>query len=147
MNPKGFHCMQALHHGSCLCGAIRYQLFNEPQALSHCHCTQCQKAHGAAFASYASVPRTALSIVSGLESLKGYQSSPGVTRQFCAHCGSSLFWHDAGGQFADWISLAVATLDTPWAPGKSRHVWLDSRPAWSDKAVVPPLEDTPHDPQ
>lgn len=123
--------MPPTHQGSCLCGTIHYQVFAPLKALSHCHCQQCQKGHGAAFASYASVLRSDLQIDRGEEQLSTYHSSPNVTRQFCAHCGSTLFWSNTDGQFADWISVAVATLDTPYEADKARHVWLESRPGWS----------------
>lgn len=44
--------------GSCLCGAVRYQVDGPPKRVAHCHCTLCQKHHGAAFGSYAAyLPR------------------------------------------------------------------------------------------
>lgn len=122
--------MSPLHQGSCLCTAIHYQVSAPLKALSHCHCKQCQKGHGAAFASYASVTRSALLIDRGEDLLATYHSSPSVARQFCSQCGSTLFWSDSGGQFADWISIAVATLDTPLEAGKAKHLWLESRPLW-----------------
>lgn len=122
--------MQTIHQGSCLCGAIHYQVSAPLKALSHCHCKQCQKGHGAAFASYASVRRSNLQIDKGEHLLAGYQSSATVSRQFCSQCGSTLFWSDSGGQFADWISIAVATLDTPYEADNARQLWLESRPRW-----------------
>ncbi|HCA63195.1 MAG TPA: GFA family protein, partial [Pseudomonas sp.] len=43
------------HTGSCLCGVVRYRIDAPIDALTHCHCKMCRKAHGAAFATYASV--------------------------------------------------------------------------------------------
>ena len=53
--------------GSCLCGAIAYELRSSPKAVSHCHCRICQKAHGAAFATYGSVPAKDLVFTQGQE--------------------------------------------------------------------------------
>ncbi|MDP2822502.1 MAG: hypothetical protein Q8O52_07460 [Sulfuritalea sp.] len=36
--------------GSCLCGGIRYQYDGEIEEISICHCSQCRKAQGSAFA-------------------------------------------------------------------------------------------------
>ncbi|MCJ1886625.1 GFA family protein [Pseudomonas sp. LA21] len=116
--------------GSCLCGTIRYELLSPPRALSHCHCSQCRKGHGAAFASYASVPRSDLRILSGAEALKYYASSESVLRQFCSHCGSSLFWSKNQGEFSDWISIALGTLDTAFTPHKQKHVQVASTVPW-----------------
>ena len=40
------------YHGSCHCGAVRYEITTPITYASNCHCGQCRKAHGAAFASY-----------------------------------------------------------------------------------------------
>ena len=41
--------------GSCLCGGIRYEIDGRLHDTQNCHCRMCQKAHGAAFATYAAV--------------------------------------------------------------------------------------------
>ncbi|MDU9391866.1 GFA family protein [Pseudomonas sp. zfem002] len=119
-----------IYQGSCLCAAVRYELLGEPKAVSHCHCGQCRKGHGAAFASYGSVPRSDLRIVAGADQLKAFASSPIVLREFCGRCGSSLFWSRASGEHADWVSVALATLDTPFVPRKEKHIHVDSRLPW-----------------
>ncbi|SDK47080.1 Uncharacterized conserved protein [Pseudomonas libanensis] len=122
--------MSEVYQGSCLCAAVSYELSTTPKAVSHCHCRQCRKSHGAAFASYGSVPRKALRILFGANSIKTYTSSETVLREFCAHCGSTLFWSRSQGEFADWVSIALGTLDTPFMPGKQKHVHVDSAVHW-----------------
>ncbi|BDR08005.1 GFA family protein [Comamonas thiooxydans] len=108
--------------------------------MTHCHCGQCRKSHGSAFASYGAVPRKDLCIVSGQSDIKSYASSASVHRQFCQHCGSSLFWSRQAGDWADWICIALGTLDSPFTASQQKHVRLDSRPLWSDFAsgCMPP---------
>lgn len=64
------------HHGSCLCGAVSFRLLSEPKAATHCHCRMCQKQHGAAFATYASVPKSDLEYLSGQALLTAYKYTP-----------------------------------------------------------------------
>lgn len=45
--------------GSCLCGAVAYEVEAELSAIAHCHCETCRKAHGAAFSSIGAVPKAA----------------------------------------------------------------------------------------
>ena len=118
------------YQGSCLCAAISYLLLTTPKAVSHCHCSQCRKGHGAAFASYGSVPRSMLRILRGATSIKTYASSPTVVREFCVECGSTLFWSRSEGEFADWVSIALGTLDTPFLPKKQKHLHVDSAAPW-----------------
>ena len=47
-----------MHSGSCLCGAIRYEIRGELGPIVLCHCAQCRKAQGSAFASNAAVKAT-----------------------------------------------------------------------------------------
>ncbi|MNM50431.1 glutathione-dependent formaldehyde-activating enzyme [compost metagenome] len=122
--------MTETFQGSCLCAAVTYELLTPPKAVSHCHCSQCRKGHGAAFASYGSVPRSMLRILRGANSIKAFASSPTVVREFCAECGSTLFWSRLEGKFADWISIALGTLDTPFLPRKQKHVHVDCAAPW-----------------
>ncbi|MFJ2694566.1 GFA family protein [Pseudomonas sp. NPDC087336] len=122
--------MTEVYQGSCLCTAIRYELLTTPKAVSHCYCGQCRKGHGAAFASYGSVPRSALRILNGAGHITRYSSSESVLREFCARCGSTLFWSRSQGEFTDWVSIALGTLDSPFTPQKQKHVHVDSRVYW-----------------
>lgn len=120
-----------LYHGSCLCGAIHYEARAEIKAASHCHCSMCRKAHGAAFGSYGSVPMGSFAFTRGADLAKRRESSPGVTRSFCPECGSPLTWHSEHGDAAAWMSFSLGTLDTPFTPTKAlRSIHADSVPAW-----------------
>jgi hypothetical protein len=122
--------MTGTFQGSCLCHIVRYEIKSRPKALSHCHCSQCRKGHGAAFASYASVPRADLHLIQGAEHITAYRSSESVLRQFCSQCGSSLFWSKSQGEYADWISIALGTLDTSFLSEKQRHIEVASKASW-----------------
>lgn len=116
--------------GSCLCGAVKYETLTPPKAVSHCHCQQCRKSHGAAFASYGSVPRSDLRICTGMAHISAFRSSESVVRQFCSRCGASLFWSRDHGEYSDWISIALGTLDSAFASPKQKHIHLESKAPW-----------------
>lgn len=122
--------MAPVYQGSCLCGQVRYEARAEIKSVSHCHCSMCRKAHGAAFASYGAVPVAHFSITQGAERLACYESSPGVARRFCALCGSTLTWHRRTGEFSGWICLSLGTLDTPFVPAKQQHVHAECAVPW-----------------
>jgi hypothetical protein len=42
--------------GTCLCGDVAFEMTGPIEPLVHCHCSMCRKHHGAAFASFVSVP-------------------------------------------------------------------------------------------
>lgn len=77
-------------HGSCLCGAVRFQLDGTPQFINHCHCSMCRKAHGAAFGSFLHADSSGFRWLSGEAKVQNYESSPGNMRAFCKTCGSNV---------------------------------------------------------
>ncbi|MFC4622649.1 GFA family protein [Comamonas nitrativorans] len=89
----------------------------------------CQKQHGAAFATYASVPRADLEYLSGQELLTSYRSSGSVIRKFCSVCGSNIEW-SGSADFPDWVSIAVALIDTRFQPKSIQNIHLDSKACW-----------------
>jgi hypothetical protein len=126
---QGRHMGEPLHRGSCLCKGIQYELSSELRATTHCHCSACRKAHGAAFATHGSVPRTDLRLITGKDLLKEYKSSARITRSFCSQCGSQLFWHQSG-EYEDWVAISLGTLDTAFEPRKQRHIFVGSKAGW-----------------
>jgi hypothetical protein len=121
------HMTETSHQGSCLCGGIRYQLSSELRGTTHCHCSMCRKAHGAAFATHGGVPKSDLRLLAGAELLREYRSSPTIARSFCSQCGSQLFWQKSG---EDWVAVSLGTLDTPFEPHKQRHIHVRSKAPW-----------------
>jgi hypothetical protein len=75
-------------HGHCLCGTVQYSVSGEPNWTSHCHCSSCRRNSGAAVATFVSFPLSGFTLTKG--QLTDYESSPGVTRSFCAKCGSPM---------------------------------------------------------
>jgi hypothetical protein len=117
-----------MYTGSCLCGAVRYEIRGQVDRTSKCWCKMCQKQHGAAFGPYANVAADALHWVGGADALTRYASSPGVERTFCKVCGSNLTWQmDA---HRDRIAVTLGTFDTPYDGQVTHDLHLDSKPGW-----------------
>jgi hypothetical protein len=64
-----------------------------------------------------------------------------ATGTFCAQCGSTLFWSRSQGEFSDWVSIALGTLDTPFTPQEQKHVYIASRVHWYTPASSSPRID------
>jgi hypothetical protein len=110
----------ATRHGSCNCGAVKFVLASAPTEATACHCTMCRKQSGHYFAS-ANLPKSAVEIVAGAESITWYRSSEKVRRGFCAKCGCWLFWEPV---FRDWTSVALGSLDGPTGVKLERHIFV-----------------------
>lgn len=118
-----------MYKGSCLCGAVTFELSAEPKAVSHCYCKMCQKQHGAAFATYASIPKNKFSYLSGQKNLTIYNSSGNIIRKFCCLCGSNIEW-SGSKKYPEWVSIAVATFDTPFSPVAIKEIHTVSKACW-----------------
>jgi hypothetical protein len=116
--------------GSCLCGAVRYEIAGTPVRLTHCHCGQCRKGHGAAFATYARIAAGDLRWVAGEGQVRRYRSSPPVERSFCGICGSNLTFVSDEMPGVAWVAAGGFDDDPGVRP--SRHIYVDSKAPWFD---------------
>lgn len=99
--------------GGCACGAIRYACMAEPLLALNCHCRDCQRASGTAFAAILRVPAAAFTMTKGepkFFTVTGDSGNP-VSRGFCSECGSPLFSRLSG--LSDVVGLRVGSLDDP----------------------------------
>ena len=77
--------------GGCLCGAVRYTAEADGMAATVCHCRDCQKFTGTAFATLLMVPKTSFAVTGPVKTHTGVGGSGlPVLRHFCSECGSSL---------------------------------------------------------
>jgi hypothetical protein len=116
-----------MHKGSCLCGAVTFELSGELHPPDGCHCTQCRKHSGHYFVS-TDVPRTALT-VQGEDKVTWYRSSEKVRRGFCSVCGSSLFWDPI---HRDFIAIAMGAFDGPTETKMRIHIFVAEKGDYYD---------------
>lgn len=108
-----------MHRGSCLCGAVTFELRVALPPPDACHCTQCRKHSGHFFVS-TDVPKAAV-VVTGSENVGWYRSSDKARRGFCRTCGSSLFWDPLE---RDWIGIAMGAFEQPTATKVKDHIYV-----------------------
>lgn len=105
--------------GSCLCGAVSFEVAAALRPPDACHCSQCRKQSGHYWAS-TNVAREALRI-HGAENLTWYRSSEKVQRGFCSRCGSFLFWDPIG---RDIVAVAMGAFDKPTDTRLEKHIFV-----------------------
>jgi hypothetical protein len=61
--------------GSCLCKAVQYTLTGNDKGAVLCHCRNCQKTTGSAFANNLRYTRANLTLTTGADVIKAYEDS------------------------------------------------------------------------
>jgi hypothetical protein len=110
--------------GGCLRGAVRYTAEADPTSASVCHCRDCQKFTGSAFATLVRVPKEAVTIEGMLKTLSsiGGSGNP-ILRHFCPECGSSIA--EEPGIRPGVILLNVGTFDDPTVTKPGWEIFRD----------------------
>ena len=115
-------------NGACLCGSVRFELSTPTAACAHCHCTMCQRAHGAGYVTWVVLPRAQFKLLAGEDDLVRYRSSEHGSRSFCGRCGSSLFCDST--HHPDSIDVVLANLEGRLDRAPQMHVYWDDRADW-----------------
>ena len=95
--------------GHCLCGAVRFVARGQPRFISNCHCETCRRASSAPSVTWAGFREDEVTIEG--ETIVAYQSSPGVTRNFCGRCGSPIAFR--GERWSGEVHLPVCAFAAP----------------------------------
>lgn len=117
-----------MHEGSCLCGAVKYEVRGAIGSVVLCHCSRCRKANGSAFASNAPVAAADFRVVEGEASLKSFRTAEGVHRMFCSVCGSPIFSHRQSTP--ETLRIRIGTLDTTLSTKPVAHIFVGSKAEW-----------------
>lgn len=125
------------YHGSCHCGAIRYQADIDPAAGTvKCNCTICSKMRFWA----AIVAPTAFRLLQGGESMREYRlHARRDAHRFCAVCGINIFTTGDAPGSGQFVAVTIASLDDmavdEMLAGPVRYI--DGR---NDNWRTPPME-------
>lgn len=113
---------------SCLCNGIQLRINAELEPIMVCHCTQCQKAQGAAFAAITQVQKNDLNIVQGENLLQAYFASPNKKRVFCKTCGSPI-WSERLDK-PEVVRLRVGLINEEISTSVISHAFVSSKVKW-----------------
>ena len=122
------------HSASCRCGQLRASVSGEPVRVSVCHCLNCKKRSGSAFAVQARWPRDNVRIEGQSKTfVKVADSGNRATFHFCPECGSDVFYEIDGkfdDKFNDLIAVPLGAFDDPFFLTPAFSVWESRKPDW-----------------
>jgi hypothetical protein len=114
---------------TCRCGQLRATCTGEPGRISVCHCLECQKRSGSAFAFQARWPDTQVTLTGDYTEWTRIGDSGGsATFRFCPQCGATVAYTNEGlpGQ----IAIAVGAFADPNFPRPKFSVYENRKHAW-----------------
>ena len=125
-------------HGACLCGAVCFTARLPARWVAHCHCSRCQRAHGAPMVTWVGFAAIDVQIDATADALRWFETAPGAGRGFCGRCGSPMFFRSP--RYPGELHIARAVFDTELAQQPSSQVFVSTRAAWALDARTLPVE-------
>lgn len=130
-----------LRIATCACGQVRVTCNGDPDRVTICSCTQCQKRTGSAFGVGAYFWREKVTAIEGEANIYRRTSEAGrwFSQRFCPRCGSTVYWE---AEFRpEMIGIALGAFADPAFPKPHLVVWTKHKAEW---VLLP--EDIPHFP-
>lgn len=117
-------------YGSCFCGEVRYRLEAPPMFVHCCHCRDCQKQTGGAFAINALIEASNVTLLAGVPEAISMPTDSGAPHDIyrCPTCRTAV-WSDYGRRKIQ-LFVRVATLDDPSALPPDVHIFTRSKLPW-----------------
>ena len=120
--------------GSCLCGAVQFEIDRATGPFEMCHCSRCRKSSGSAFAAGIGVQTEDFRLLSGQDLIVSYEapilaSPPAYRTAFCRRCGSPV---PDPLPAESWFEIPAGTLDGDPGIRPDKHIFVEFVPAWSE---------------
>lgn len=135
--------MSHLHTGSCLCGAVKFELEGEFKKFFLCHCSRCRKTSGTAHCANLFAPDATLTWLSGEDKLSFYRlEDTHFARTFCSTCGSSV---PTNAKSRGLVVVPAGCLDTDVDITPQAHIFMNSKGNWDEHlGDIPAFEAMPN---
>jgi hypothetical protein len=126
--------------GSCLCGAVAYEVATPFAHFRHCHCSRCRKATGASHATNALVAPEAFRWIRGEAELARFDlpEAKSFATAFCRRCGAPMPHLTRSGRS---VIVPGGSFDADPGERPSSHAFWSSRAPWIDSPNGLPIAD------
>ena len=122
--------MSTQHSGSCLCGAVRFEVAGDFERFYLCHCSHCRKDTGSAHAANLFSSTATLRWLWGQDQVRVFDLPNTRHRHcFCCRCGSALPDMQMNGTL---LKVPAGSLDTDFAIRPDAHIFVASKANWDE---------------
>jgi len=115
--------------GSCLCGAVTFEVKPPTSKFVHCHCSRCRKATGTGYATNIYVEPSQIIWLSGQNVVERFdlRTARSFSRWFCRTCGGPMPRLSRSGKT---VVVPAGTLDQSPSDYPKAHIFWESRASW-----------------
>jgi hypothetical protein len=114
--------------GGCLCGSVKFEAALPSLWCAHCHCSMCQRYHGAPVVTWVGFSAEGFRITVGENTLRWFSSSAAAQRGFCGDCGSSILFKSE--KWPDETHVSLVNIQDPIDRQPEGHVHYGSHVDW-----------------
>ncbi|MBY8829383.1 GFA family protein [Hephaestia mangrovi] len=115
-------------HAECQCGQLRVEVSGEPVRVSVCHCLNCQRRSGSAFAAQARFEDKDVTITGAATDWTRTGDNGAMTQSFCPTCGSGLYYRNES--MPGLIAIPLGAFADPTFPPPHFSVFENRRHPW-----------------
>ncbi|MCV2445774.1 GFA family protein [Paracoccus sp. DMF] len=128
--------------GQCHCGAVGYRAVIDPEAVSICHCTDCQRLTGSAFRLTVRARAQDFTLTGTAPRcyLKHGDSGAKRFQYFCGDCGAPIYT-TGEGEAAQIVGIRAGTIDQRAQLVPRSQIWGRSRLPWLEQLNAIPCND------
>jgi hypothetical protein len=115
--------------GSCLCGAVTFEVNPPTSKFVYCHCSRCRKATGAAHGTNIYVEPHQFAWLSGENVIERFDlaTARSFAKWFCRTCGCPLPRLSRSGKT---MVIPAGSLDQAPIDNPKAHIFWESRASW-----------------
>lgn len=119
--------------GSCLCGAVRFEIERAVGPFELCHCSRCRKVSGSAYLTWLTVRREDFRFLQGRHLIKTYErpvseSPPPYDTSFCTRCGSQV--PNPSRTQEPVFEIPAGALDDDPGIRPDKHIYTEFKASW-----------------
>jgi len=121
-----------MHIAQCRCGSLTATCAGDPVRVSVCHCLECQRRSGSAFAAQVRFPETAVTIA-GPATLYRHRGDSGRTASFhfCPTCGATIAYrNDEIEELKGLVAIPLGAFADPTFPEPVYSVYEARKHPW-----------------
>lgn len=114
---------------TCRCGQLRAECTGDPVRVSVCHCLECQKRTGSAFAAQARWLQTQVAVTGEFDEwIRTGDSGGRATYRFCPRCGSTVAYVNDG--LPGLVAIPIGAFADPGFPHPRFSIYEERKHPW-----------------